>query len=260
MQRREFIGFARRRGCVADCGASAVTLIPTRGGNGAMSMIAVGDPGRFTQLPDIYMRKMAVGPRARGSIDLLRPVGENIEAIAEAFGRRVKICVLRNAQSDICPEDCGYCSQSAHHKTAVDSEPLMARDTVMKAAQEAKSHGASRFCMGAAWREVKDGPAFDNVLSMVRGVRAASNRITVFAEATSNTPFGGGDRLWLTAVSVSPDADVTPATMTPVPPTSTPSLTVTATRVPPTATLTRAVTATATKSPTLAPTLYGEER
>ena len=54
-----------------------------------MSMIAVGDSGRFTQLPDIYMRKMAVGPRARGSIDLLRPVGRNIEAIAEAFGRRV---------------------------------------------------------------------------------------------------------------------------------------------------------------------------
>jgi fructose-1,6-bisphosphatase II len=63
--------------------------VVARGGNGAMSMIAVGDPGRFTTLPDIYMRKMAVGPRARGSIDLLRPVGENIEAIAEAFGRRV---------------------------------------------------------------------------------------------------------------------------------------------------------------------------
>ncbi|MGH2977802.1 MAG: class II fructose-bisphosphatase [Gaiellaceae bacterium] len=63
--------------------------VVARGGNGAMSMIAVGDPGRFTTLPDIYMRKMAVGPRARGSIDLLRPVGANIEAIAEAFGRRV---------------------------------------------------------------------------------------------------------------------------------------------------------------------------
>jgi fructose-1,6-bisphosphatase II len=63
--------------------------VVARGGNGAMSMIAVGEPGRFTTLPDIYMRKMAVGPRARGSIDLLRPVGENILAIAEAFGRRV---------------------------------------------------------------------------------------------------------------------------------------------------------------------------
>ena len=63
--------------------------VVARGGNGAMSMIAVGAPGRFTTLPDFYMRKMAVGPRARGAIDLLRPVGDNIEVIAEAFGRRV---------------------------------------------------------------------------------------------------------------------------------------------------------------------------
>ncbi len=63
--------------------------VVARGGNGAMSMIAVGEPGRFTTLPDIYMRKMAVGASARGAIDLFRPVGENIEAIAEAYGRRV---------------------------------------------------------------------------------------------------------------------------------------------------------------------------
>jgi fructose-1,6-bisphosphatase II len=54
-----------------------------------MSMIAVGEPRRLLTLPDMYMRKLAVGPRARGAIDLLRPVAENIEAIAEAFGRRV---------------------------------------------------------------------------------------------------------------------------------------------------------------------------
>jgi fructose-1,6-bisphosphatase II len=63
--------------------------VVARGGNGAMSMIAVGEPGRLLTLPDMYMRKLAVGPRARGTIDLLRPVAENIEAIAEAFGRRV---------------------------------------------------------------------------------------------------------------------------------------------------------------------------
>jgi fructose-1,6-bisphosphatase II len=60
-----------------------------RGGNGAMSMIAVGEAGRFQTLPDMYMRKLAVGPLARGSIDLQRPVAENVEAIAAAFGRRV---------------------------------------------------------------------------------------------------------------------------------------------------------------------------
>jgi fructose-1,6-bisphosphatase II len=63
--------------------------VVARGGYGAMSMVAVGDPGSFQQLPDMYMRKMAVGPKARGSIDLKKPVGENIRAIADAFGRMV---------------------------------------------------------------------------------------------------------------------------------------------------------------------------
>jgi fructose-1,6-bisphosphatase II len=54
-----------------------------------MSMLAVGPPGSMLQLPDMYMRRMAVGPRARGRIDLLKPVGENIVAIADAFGRNV---------------------------------------------------------------------------------------------------------------------------------------------------------------------------
>jgi fructose-1,6-bisphosphatase II len=63
--------------------------IVARGGSGAMSMIAAGDPGSLQTLPDMYMRKMAVGPVARGKIDLKRPVGDNIAAIAEAFGRRV---------------------------------------------------------------------------------------------------------------------------------------------------------------------------
>jgi fructose-1,6-bisphosphatase II len=62
--------------------------VVARGGNGAMSMIAVGEPGSLLNLPDMYMRKMAVGPLARGSIDLLKPMGENVQAIADAFGRR----------------------------------------------------------------------------------------------------------------------------------------------------------------------------
>ncbi len=63
--------------------------IVARGGSGAMSMIAAGEPGSLQTLPDMYMRKMAVGPLARGKIDLKQPVAENIQAIAEAFGRRV---------------------------------------------------------------------------------------------------------------------------------------------------------------------------
>jgi fructose-1,6-bisphosphatase II len=64
-------------------------VVVARGGGGAMAMIAAGDPGSFQMLPDMYMRKMAVGPVARGKIDLKLPVAENIEAIAAAFGRRV---------------------------------------------------------------------------------------------------------------------------------------------------------------------------
>jgi fructose-1,6-bisphosphatase II len=63
--------------------------VVARGGYGAMSMVAVGEPGAFQTLPDMYMRKMAVGPKARGAIDLGRPVGDNIRAIADAFGRMV---------------------------------------------------------------------------------------------------------------------------------------------------------------------------
>jgi fructose-1,6-bisphosphatase II len=63
--------------------------IVARGGGGAMSMIAVGEPGSLQTLPDMYMRKMAVGPVARGKIDLSRTVAENIQAIADAFGRKV---------------------------------------------------------------------------------------------------------------------------------------------------------------------------
>ncbi len=63
--------------------------VVARGGYGAMSMVAVGEPGSFQTLPDMYMRKMAIGPKARGAIDLRKPVGDNIRAIAEAFGRMV---------------------------------------------------------------------------------------------------------------------------------------------------------------------------
>ena len=63
--------------------------VVARGGPGAMSMVAVGDPGSLLTLPDMYMRKLAVGPRARGSIDLGKPIVDNVRAIAEAFGRNV---------------------------------------------------------------------------------------------------------------------------------------------------------------------------
>ena len=83
----------------------------------------------------------------------------------------VQLCTLLSVKTGGCPEDCGYCPQSSKYDTGVESERMMKAPQVLEAAARAKAAGASRFCMGAAWREVKDGPAFDEVLEMVRGVR-----------------------------------------------------------------------------------------
>ncbi len=69
-----------------------------------------------------------------------------------------------------CPEDCAYCSQSARYKTAIQKEKLLSQATVIQKAKLAKKQGASRFCMGAAWREVREGTAFDQVLEMVKAI------------------------------------------------------------------------------------------
>lgn len=84
----------------------------------------------------------------------------------------VQMCRLLSIKTGGCPEDCAYCSQSAHYKTEVAREPLMNPREVLAAAHRAKDEGATRFCMGAAWRQVNDGKEFDSVLEMVRGVAA----------------------------------------------------------------------------------------
>ena len=83
----------------------------------------------------------------------------------------VQLCTLLSVKTGGCQEDCAYCPQSAHYETPVSAEKSLAVGEVLDAAQKAHDSGATRFCMGAAWREVKDGPAFDNVLAMVRGVK-----------------------------------------------------------------------------------------
>jgi biotin synthase len=84
----------------------------------------------------------------------------------------VQLCSLLSVKTGGCPEDCAYCPQSSKYDTGVDPERMMKPAEVLEAAGRAKAAGATRFCMGAAWREVKDGPAFDSVLEMVRGVRS----------------------------------------------------------------------------------------
>ncbi len=83
----------------------------------------------------------------------------------------VQQCTLLSIKTGHCPEDCGYCPQSAHYETGVDGHGLLDVDAVLEAARRAKDHGATRFCMGAAWRDAPEGQQFDRVLDMVRGVR-----------------------------------------------------------------------------------------
>jgi biotin synthase len=83
----------------------------------------------------------------------------------------IQRCALLSIKTGGCAEDCGYCAQSAHFKTAVRPEPLMNLEEVRARALKAKELGATRFCMGTAWREPKDGPQFDSILDMVRLVR-----------------------------------------------------------------------------------------
>jgi biotin synthase len=82
----------------------------------------------------------------------------------------VQLCQLLSIKTGGCPEDCAYCPQSAHYDAGVDRQDLLAVDHVLQAAREARAQGVTRFCMGAAWRQVSDGPEFESVLEMVRGV------------------------------------------------------------------------------------------
>jgi len=85
----------------------------------------------------------------------------------------VQLASLMSIKTGGCPEDCKYCPQSAHYakNTKLEKERLINVDIVLASARSAKEAGATRFCMGAAWREVRDGAEFDQVLEMVSGVR-----------------------------------------------------------------------------------------
>lgn len=83
----------------------------------------------------------------------------------------VQLCTLLSVKTGGCAEDCSYCPQSSKYTTDVEPEKMLDVKAVLASAKRAKELGSTRFCMGAAWREVKDGPAFDRVLDMVRGVK-----------------------------------------------------------------------------------------
>ena len=85
---------------------------------------------------------------------------------------QVQMCRLLSIKTGGCPEDCAYCPQSARYATGVERQSLMNCDEVLPAAQRAKAEGATRFCMGAAWRQAPQGREFDSVLESVRAVAA----------------------------------------------------------------------------------------
>ncbi|RMF18829.1 MAG: biotin synthase BioB [Candidatus Dadabacteria bacterium] len=83
----------------------------------------------------------------------------------------VQLATLLSVKTGGCPEDCAYCPQSAHHDTFVERDPRLQVSEVLWAAQKAREAGSTRFCMGWAWRQIRDGEEFDAMLDIVRGVK-----------------------------------------------------------------------------------------
>src|SRR6476469_10514413 len=95
-------------------------------------------------------------------------------------GEEVQRCSLLSIKTGGCSEDCAYCAQSAHYSTGIEREELLPLDQILNAAQRARAQGATRFCMGAAWRGVRDGtPKFEQVLETVREVSQLGMEVCV---------------------------------------------------------------------------------
>ena len=95
-------------------------------------------------------------------------------------GDEVQLCTLLSIKTGGCSEDCSYCAQSARYSTGVQAERLMSTEAVMEVAQRAKENGSTRFCMGAAWKGVRDGdPRFTQVLETIRAVSKLGMEVCV---------------------------------------------------------------------------------
>jgi biotin synthase len=95
----------------------------------------------------------------------------NVHAKYNTTGE-VQVCTLLSVKTGGCSEDCSYCPQAARYNTGVEAHKLMTYESVINKALDAKNGGSTRFCMGAAWRNVRDNSDFDNVIDMVKGVNA----------------------------------------------------------------------------------------
>lgn len=113
------------------------------------------------EIEDIYNRPL---------LDLVFEAGALHRKYHE--GSEVQVCSLLSIKTGGCPEDCAYCPQAARYHTDVKAQPMLSVDEVLTKASIAKQNGSTRFCMGAAWRNVKDNKQFDKVIDMVKGVNA----------------------------------------------------------------------------------------
>lgn len=126
-----------------------------------------------TALPRRWSKEEVAGIYRQPLLELIEQahsVHKEARAGASGPGAEVQLCHLLSIKTGGCPEDCAYCPQSARYHTGVEAGKLLEREAVLAEAARAKAAGSTRFCMGAAWRQVKDGPEFDRVLEMVRGV------------------------------------------------------------------------------------------
>jgi biotin synthase len=95
-------------------------------------------------------------------------------------GREVQLCTLLSIKTGACSEDCGYCSQSAHHNTDLKPQPLMSTEEILPHARAARANGSTRFCMGAAWKGVREGDRrFESVLETIREVSKLGMEVCV---------------------------------------------------------------------------------
>ena len=93
--------------------------------------------------------------------------------------QEIQFCTLDSIKTGACPEDCAYCPQAARYDTGVKPEPLKEKARVLEGAREARANGSTRYCMGASWREVRDGEAFEQVLEIVSEVAELGMEVCV---------------------------------------------------------------------------------
>ncbi|MFM7548296.1 MAG: biotin synthase BioB, partial [Cyanobacteriota bacterium] len=114
-------------------------------------------------------------------------------------GYRVQLASLLSVKTGGCEEDCAYCPQSMHHSSDVTGRPELAVEPVLARARAARQAGAQRFCMGWAWREIRDGAPFEAMLAMVRGVRELGLEACVTAGMLTDAQAGRLAEAGLTA-------------------------------------------------------------